>query len=48
MHEDVCRFISNAVYDGRLEPDSSNERQRLVWTARRTRHFAQQGFGFWP
>ena len=30
MHEDVCRFISNAVYDGRLAPDSSNARQRLV------------------
>jgi uncharacterized protein len=30
MHEDVCRFISDAVYDGRLAPDPSNARQRLV------------------
>ncbi len=30
MHEDVCRFISDAVYDGRLEPEGANQRQRLV------------------
>src|SRR5260370_15208245 len=30
MHEDVCRLISEAVYDGRLGPEPDNERQRLV------------------
>ena len=25
MHEDVCRFISDAVYDGRLEPHPTNK-----------------------
>lgn len=30
MHEDVCRFISEAVYDGRLEPEAGNSHQRLV------------------
>ena len=30
MHEDVCRFISEAVYDGRLQPEPDNARQRLV------------------
>lgn len=30
MHPDVCRFISEAVYDGRLEPEKNNARQRLV------------------
>ncbi|MBU6257927.1 MAG: TM0106 family RecB-like putative nuclease [Burkholderiales bacterium] len=30
MHPDVCRFISDAVYDGRLEPERSNERRMLV------------------
>ncbi|OGP84585.1 MAG: nuclease [Deltaproteobacteria bacterium RBG_16_58_17] len=30
MHEDVCRFISDAVYDGRLEAEAANNRQRLV------------------
>jgi uncharacterized protein len=30
MHEKICRFISDAVYDGRLEPDVKNQNQRLV------------------
>ena len=30
MHPDVCRFISEAVYDGRLEPEAANVRQTLV------------------
>ena len=30
MHPDVCRFISEAVYDGRLEPEAGNVRRTLV------------------
>jgi uncharacterized protein len=30
MHPDVCRFISEAVYDGRLEPEAHNVRRTLV------------------
>jgi uncharacterized protein len=30
MHPDVCRFISDAFYDGRLEPEASNSVQRLI------------------
>lgn len=30
MHPDVCRFISDAVYDGRLEAESKNAAQRLL------------------
>ena len=30
MHPDICRFISEAVYDGRLVPEPKTERQRLV------------------
>jgi uncharacterized protein len=30
MHPDVCRFISQAVYDGRLLSDDSTKGQRLV------------------
>ena len=30
MHPHLCRFISEAFYDGRLLPDEGNERQRLV------------------
>jgi predicted RecB family nuclease len=30
MHEDVCRFISEAVYDGRLRPEPANQTQTLL------------------
>ena len=30
MHPDLCRFISDAFYDGRLTPEAGNERQRLI------------------
>ena len=30
MHPDVCRFISDAVYDGRLEPEAGNVHRTLV------------------
>ncbi|MEI9975296.1 MAG: TM0106 family RecB-like putative nuclease [Ignavibacteriota bacterium] len=30
MHRNLCTFISDAVYDGRLEPDVSNQMQTLV------------------
>lgn len=30
MHPDVCRFISEAVYDGRLQPEAHNVRRTLV------------------
>lgn len=30
MHPDVCRFISDAIYDGRLDPEPSNTLQGLL------------------
>jgi uncharacterized protein len=30
MHPDVCRFISEAIYDGRLEAERDNHRQALL------------------
>ena len=30
MHPSLCRFISDAVYDGRLEPEAGNEKRVLV------------------
>lgn len=30
MHSSICRFISDAVYDGRLHADADADRQRLV------------------
>jgi superfamily I DNA and/or RNA helicase len=30
MHPDICRFISDAVYNGRLQADPSTRQQRIV------------------
>jgi hypothetical protein len=30
MHPDLCRFVSDAFYDGRLTAEAGNEQQRLV------------------
>jgi len=30
MHPDVCRFVSDAIYEGRLEADPVTHRRRLV------------------
>jgi uncharacterized protein len=30
MHRDICKFISDAVYDSRLRPYESNNKQRLI------------------
>jgi uncharacterized protein len=30
LHPDICRFISDAVYDSRLEPESDNKNQVLI------------------
>jgi predicted RecB family nuclease len=30
MHPDLCRFVSDAFYDGRLTAEAGNERQRLI------------------
>ncbi len=30
MHEDVCRFISEVVYEGRLHPEAQNQNQQLI------------------
>jgi len=30
LHPDLCRFISSAVYDERLQPQPDNQRQRLL------------------
>ena len=30
LHPDICRFISDAVYDGRLLPEKDNVRRQLV------------------
>lgn len=32
MHPDVCRFISDSVYESRLHPEAKNAEQRLILT----------------
>ena len=46
MHPDVCRFISDAVYDSRLEPEPRNERQVLQLTASAHPLFKPSGIVF--
>ena len=48
MHEDVCRFISDAVYDGRLQPEPDNQRQRLVLGKDAHPEFRPTGIRFVP
>jgi superfamily I DNA and/or RNA helicase len=45
MHPDLCRFISNAFYDGRLLPETGNERQGLILNLMPIRRSKLQVFG---
>jgi len=46
MHPDVCRFVSDAFYDGRLLPDSGNARQRLLLGPSADKAVASTGIRF--
>lgn len=48
MHPDVCRFISDAVYSGRLEAEKDNEKQRLVLPAGVDASVKPTGISFIP
>jgi uncharacterized protein len=48
MHPDVCRFISDAVYEGRLHPAPENANQRLVLSAGADPALAASGVRFVP
>lgn len=48
MHPDICRFISDAVYDGRLESDVSARQQRLEVGADSNAAVAPTGICFVP
>jgi uncharacterized protein len=48
MCPDVCRFISEAVYDGRLFPEEMNAHQRLVLGAKPHAALEPTGVVFWP
>jgi predicted RecB family nuclease len=46
MHPDLCRFISDAFYDGRLLPETGNERQCLVLDSNADPGLAPTGLRF--
>ena len=48
MHADVCRFISEAVYDGRLSPEPANQNQRLLLDSRAHPALKPTGIAFIP
>lgn len=48
MHPDVCRFISEAVYDSRLEAEPMNARQQLVLLPDANEHLRPTGVRFVP
>lgn len=48
MHPDVCRFISEAVYDGRLAPEPANQRQQLLLDSRAHPALRPTGIVFLP
>ncbi len=46
MHEDVCRFISEAVYDGRLNPELKNQNQHIVLNSKAHPQLRETGISF--
>ncbi len=48
MHDGICRFISDAVYDGRLLSDPRNRNQRIVLGASAHEALAATGIRFIP
>jgi uncharacterized protein len=48
MHPDVCRFVSQAIYDGRLESIPETERHRVVRAADTTLVAAETGLVWVP
>jgi predicted RecB family nuclease len=46
MHPDVCQFISDAVYDGRLHPEPHNSNRVLVLDARASAELRSSGIQF--
>ena len=48
MHEDVCRLISEAVYDSRLKPEKRNQNQRLLLNSNAHSCLKPSGVSFVP
>jgi len=48
MHQEICRFISDAVYDGKLHPEPGNQKQRLKLEADAHPELRPTGIRFIP
>ena len=48
MHENICRFISDAVYEGRLHPEPINQNQALILSANADKRLLENGIQFIP
>jgi len=48
MHEDVCRLISDAVYESRLRPEEHNQNQRLLLAHKGDQRIKPTGVCFVP
>ena len=48
MHPDVCRFISEAVYDGRLHAEAGNAAQGIVLSVGADTALRKSGSSFVP
>lgn len=48
MHGNICRFISDAVYDGQLHPEQDNQNQSLILSATAHPALIKNGIRFIP
>ena len=48
MHENICRFISDAVYEGELHPQKDNQNQSLILSASVHPLLLENGIQFIP
>jgi superfamily I DNA and/or RNA helicase len=48
MRQDVCQFISEAVYDSRLKPEKRNQNQRLLLNSDAHEYLKPSGVSFVP
>lgn len=48
MHENICRFISDAVYNGQLHPEQDNQKQSLILSKTTHPALVENGIQFIP
>ncbi|MCA3035491.1 MAG: TM0106 family RecB-like putative nuclease [Rhodocyclaceae bacterium] len=48
MHPDICQFISDAVYEGRLLPEAKNQQQHLILNSSAHKALLPTGLSYVP